>query len=479
MLSINPESVYKFYRAGVFSAGHQLLPVINPYSGETFAEVFLAGPDDLEKSIIEARNSLPTLKALSSYEKSEMLGKISSGITKERGRLANILSLESGKPLRYAYSEIDRAAATFFTAAHEALTLSGEFFSLGSVPQGKAREAIVKYFPVGVVAGIAPFNFPMNLVAHKMAPAMAAGCPIILKPSSETPLSALELARIIDNSGWPRGSVSVLPMPRQLATVLVEDPRIALLSFTGSPAVGWDLKSRCGKKKILLELGGNAGVIIAHDANLDFAIDKCITGAFAYSGQVCIHAQRFFVHDSLYDDFVSRLLNAVKKIKTGPPQDPNTDFSVMIDAKNADRVMSWINEAENAGASVLCGGNREGNLIFPTVISGVQDSMKVVCEEIFGPVITLEKYKTPEEAFSGINNSRFGLQAGIFTESISLLDRAFSAIEVGGLIHNDVPSFRTDQMPYGGIKESGLWREGVKYAMMEMMEPRVLVKREG
>jgi glyceraldehyde-3-phosphate dehydrogenase (NADP+) len=327
------------------------------------------------------------------------------------------------------------------------------------------------------VAGISPFNFPLNLAVHKIAPAIASGCPIILKPSSSTPLSTLALARIIHRTALPAGAVSVLPMDRKTGNRLVTDDRFQLLTFTGSPEVGWKMKAQAGKKKVLLELGGNAGVIVSDSADLDLAIARCLVGGFAYSGQVCIHAQRIYVQADIFEAFASRFVEGAEKIRKGDPLDPETEISSMIDEENARRVEEWVAEATEGGAKVLTGGRRMGSYYPPTVLSKTRPEMKVCSLEVFGPVITLEPYQDFPEALAHINDSRYGLQAGVFTNRLDEMNAAFHELEVGGVIINDVPTFRVDHMPYGGIKDSGLGREGIRYAMTDMMEPRILVKK--
>jgi glyceraldehyde-3-phosphate dehydrogenase (NADP+) len=327
------------------------------------------------------------------------------------------------------------------------------------------------------VAGISPFNFPLNLAAHKIAPAIAAGCPIILKPASNTPLSTLELAKIIAETNLPQGAVSVLPMSRTTGNLLVTDDRINLLSFTGSPEIGWELKKQSGKKKVVLELGGNAGVIISSGTQVKEIIGKCVTGAYAYSGQICIHAQRFFVHPELFETFVDQMKNESVQLTAGDPVNEHTQMSNMIDEENAKRVENWVNEALQQGAKLICGGKRNGSYYEPTILTNTNPKMKVAGEEMFGPVVCIEKYNGRiEDAVARINDSKFGLQCGIFTDSVYELDYAFKHCKVGGVIHNDMPTLRFDHMPYGGVKESGLGREGVKYAIMDMLEARVLVK---
>jgi glyceraldehyde-3-phosphate dehydrogenase (NADP+) len=466
----------EIYVAGRFVKTNRELKVINPFNGELVATTYLAGQQELGLAISAALAARQSMKELPSYKRSEVLMHIRNRLSEHREEFGRTLMLESGKPIRYALGEIDRSIQTFTVAAEEAKRLPGEHLSLDWTPAGERKEGIVKYFPVGVVAGISPFNFPLNLAVHKIGPAIASGCPIILKPSSTTPLSTLLLAQIIDETGLPEGSVSILPMDRETGNRLVTDPRIALLSFTGSPEVGWKMKADAGKKKVVLELGGNAGVIVTETADLDLALSKCLIGAFSYSGQVCIHAQRIYVHRGLFPGFSNRFIDLVKGIKTGDPASPETEFSSMIDEANAIRVEKWVNEALQGGARLLCGGSREGSLYTPTVLTNTNESMKVCSEEVFGPVVTLESYRDFNEAVSQMNNSRFGLQAGVFTNNLAEMDSAFSDLEVGGVIINDVPTFRVDHMPYGGVKDSGQGREGVKYAMMDMLEARILVK---
>jgi len=311
---------------------------------------------------------------------------------------------------------------------------------------------------------------------HKIAPALASGNPIILKPARSTPLSVLELARIIDQTSFPKGALSILPMDRESGNQLVTDNRFKMLTFTGSPEVGWKMKKDAGKKKVVLELGGNAGVIVAQSANVEKAVERCLIGGFAYSGQVCIHVQRIYVHESIFNVFAENFVQRVGQLKVGNPLDPSTDISVMIDEENAQRVSEWVGEAVKAGVKILTGGEKEGAYFQPTVLTGTKNEMKVCSLEIFGPVVTLEPYASFQQALNEVNNSRYGLQAGVFTGSLTEMNLAFNHLQVGGVIINDVPTFRVDHMPYGGIKDSGLGREGVKYAIHEMLEPRLLVK---
>lgn len=467
---------YPIYCAGEFITTANELIVSSPFSGEQIARTFLADADVINNAFAAAQQASKRLAQLPAYEKFKALRFIADALERDKERLAAVLAAESAKPLSYARYEIERAAQTFLNAAEECKRLPGELLALDWTPAGKGRSGIVKYFPVGIVIGIAPFNFPMNLAVHKIAPAIAAGCPIILKPASSTPLSTLELARIIDQTELPKGSVSVLPMNREMGNALVQNERAALLSFTGSPEVGWAIKKLSGKKKVVLELGGNAGTIVTSSADIAHAAERAVVGGFAYSGQVCIHAQRFIVHESVYNEFVKRVVEKTKQLVIGDPLDNSTQVSSMIDAANSQRVLDWIAEAKAGGAVVHCGGTVVDGIVLPTVLTNTTADMRVCSEEVFGPVITIESYKAFSDAIEYINNTRFGLQAGIFTNNIQELDLAFEELEVGGVIHNEVPTFRMDHMPYGGVKDSGLGREGVKYAILDMMEPRILVK---
>lgn len=470
-------SKYDIYCGGEFVTSSNVLDVINPFNGETFATTCLADQAILEKAITKAQSVREEMRDLPSYKRSEILLFIAAELKKDRQRLGEVLCKESAKPISYALGEIDRAIQTFTIAAEECKRLPKEYMSLDWTKPGEKREGLVNYFPVGLVAGISPFNFPINLAVHKIAPAIASGCPIILKPASATPLSTLELAKIIDRSELPKGAVSVLPMNRETGNQLVTDERFNMLSFTGSPEVGWKMKAQSGKKKVVLELGGNAGLIISDSANFEDALKKSLVGAFAYSGQVCIHAQRFFVHEKIFDRFKDAFVEKTKQLKAGDPLDPKTEVNHMIDEDNAKRVKSWVSEAVKQGATLLCGGKRDGGYVEPTVLTNCTDKMKVSCEEVFGPVICLEKYDgSIEDAVRKINDTKFGLQCGIFTNRVDELDYCFKHAEVGGVIHNDSPILRFDHMPYGGIRESGLGREGVKYAIHDMMEAKILVR---
>jgi len=467
---------YAIYAGGDFVHTSEPLTIRNSYTNEVVATTFLASKNELEKAIRQAMVAREAMKQLPSFKRYEILMQIAHELKQERSRLAELLALEACKPIKYALGEIDRGIQTFIVAAEESKRLPSEYLSIDWTAAGLGKEAIVRYFPLGIIAGIVPFNFPLNLAAHKIAPAIASGNCIIIKPARSTPISTLELAKIIDKTELPKGAFSVLPMDRLAGQQLVEDPRIQMLTFTGSPEVGWKMKSQAGKKKITLELGGNAGVIVTPSANIDVAVKKCIVGAFSYSGQICIHTQRIYVHSSVFDEFIKTFCRTTSQLKIGQALNPDTDISAMIDKENAIRVEQWINEAVEQGAKIVCGGKRNGAIVEPTVLTNTQSEMKVCGLEIFGPVVTIEPYTDFKQAINLINNGEYGLQAGVFTDSIVEMNHAFEHLDVGGVIINDIPTFRVDHMPYGGVKNSGFGREGVKYAIMEMMEPKIMVK---
>lgn len=464
------------YLAGNFIQTSHSHTIINPHTGQPVAQTWLCGEEEIETAIrlgLEAESAMASFPAWKRYE---ALRFISDELIKNKAYHADLLAREAAKPLRYAITEIERAAQTFLVAAEESKRIHGEVIRLDWTPNGLGKEGIIKKFPIGLIAGISPFNFPLNLAVHKIAPALASGNPIILKPASSTPLSTLALARIIRQTDLPKGAVSILPASRTAGNKLVTDNRIKLLSFTGSDTVGWEMKKHCGKKKTVLELGGNAGVIISSSADIPSILETCIQGAFAYAGQICIHAQRFFVHASHYHVFVDAMKQRAEQIRIGAPELSETEFSAMIDESNAQRVESWINEAVSTGAEIVYGAKRKQNLVYPTILTQTHPSMKVNAEEIFGPVITIEPFNEFSEAIQKINQSKFGLHAGVFTQRIDEMNQAFEHIHAGGIILNNVPTLRFDHMPYGGIKDSGMGREGVKYAMEDMLETKILVK---
>lgn len=461
---------------GEFRNLQDSIEVKSPFDNKLVGICSLAGTKELEEAIALAQSCQNEMANMPSYQRQDILNGIASGLERERNDLAKLLALEAGKPLKYSLGEVDRAIQTYRIAAEECKRLPAEYIKLDWTPAGIGKEGLVKFFPVGLVAGISPFNFPLNLTSHKIAPAIAAGCPIILKPARSTPLSALALARIAYQTSLPKGALSVLPMDRTSGNQLVTDPRFNLLTFTGSPQVGWKMKEMAGKKKVVLELGGNAGVIVTETANLETSINKCLSGAFAYSGQVCIHTQRIYVHESIFDSFIEGLAIKTRKLIVGNPLDPETEISSMIDESNTKRVQEWVDEAIAGGARLIAGGKVEDGVFLPTILTNTVPAMKVCAQEVFGPVVIVEPYSELPAAIVAINNSPFGLQAGVFTNRIDEENQVFNELQVGGVVINDVPTFRVDHMPYGGVKDSGLGREGVKYAIHDMMEPRILVR---
>ena len=450
------------------------IEILSPGTRQRVGFTYRATSADAEAAIRAAVRAFETTRRMGGYERQRVLRAVSSGIEKQSEELARIVALEAGKPVKTARLEVDRAVFTFAVAAEEAVRVGGEYLPLDWQASTAGRWGIVRRFSLGPIAAITPFNFPINLVAHKVAPAIAAGCTIVLKPAPQTPLTALHLARIIEQAGWPAGALNVLPLSNEDAGILVSDDRLKLLSFTGSTAVGWALKQNAGKKKVVLELGGNAGVIICADANLEYAAERCVIGGFGYAGQSCISVQRILVEESAYDKFLAALIARVQKLKVGNVLDESTDVGPLINEDAAQRVMDWIDQAVRDGAKIVCGGHRNGAMVTPTVLTNTKPNMRVNCLEIFGPVVTVEKFSDYDESLNALNRSQFGLQAGIFTRDFKRITKAFETLEVGGLMIGEVPTFRIDHMPYGGTKDSGLGREGLRYAIEEMTEPRLL-----
>jgi glyceraldehyde-3-phosphate dehydrogenase (NADP+) len=416
------------------------------------------------------------MRRLPAYERAAILARTSAAIKRERESIATTLAKEAGKPIKDALIETDRAVMTFHVASEEARRIGGEVIPMDLAEHGRGRFALTRRFPIGPVAAISPFNFPLNLTAHKLAPAVAAGNPIVLKPATKTPLSALNLARLLLESELPPGAISVLPMERKTGDRLVSDERFKLLTFTGSSPVGWGMKARAGKKRVILELGGNAGVIVDDSADLELAARRIAVGGFAFSGQSCISVQRVYVHSDVYDAFASRLTALVTALKVGDPLDPATDLGPMIEADEAERIDTWVREAVASGAQVVTGGRRLGNALYePTILSDVPADAKVCAQEAFAPLVVLARFNDFDEALREVNRSTFGLQAGVFTGNLDRALRAFDEIETGGVIINDVPTYRIDHMPYGGVKDSGLGREGPRYTIEEMTELKLLV----
>jgi acyl-CoA reductase-like NAD-dependent aldehyde dehydrogenase len=474
-MTATPVSTQGFFVDGKWIEEGDPVEIRAPYDGSVIASVFQGRREHAEAAVGAAVKAFGTTRRLPAFERQRVLRRVSENITERKQEFARTMAQEAGKPIKAARTEVERAIFTFNVAAEESTRIYGEYLPLDWQEFTAGRWGIVRRFPLGPIAGITPFNFPLNLVAHKVAPAIAAGCPLVLKPAPQTPLTALLLAEAVQQAGWPDGGLNVLPLSNDDAGLLVTDERIKLISFTGSAAVGWQIKKNCGKKKVVLELGGNAGVIVHSDADLAYAADRCVAGGFAYAGQTCISVQRILVERSAFAKFTDLLLEGVKKLKTGDPLDDSTDLGPLIRESDAVRASDWIQEAVRGGARLLCGGQRRGPMLEPTVLTGTRPEMKVNCQEIFAPVVTVEAYDDFNQALKQINNSPYGLQAGLFTRDAKLIFNAYEELEVGGLIAGDVPAFRIDHMPYGGVKDSGLGREGLRYAIEEMTEPKLLV----
>ncbi|HWE34254.1 MAG TPA: aldehyde dehydrogenase family protein [Solirubrobacteraceae bacterium] len=442
---------------------------------EPFAHTFLAGPGEYERAAAGALAAVKPLAELAAYERGDALRAVSSGILARHEELSRQLAAEAGKPIRDARVEMQRGALAFRLAAEEAERVYGEVMPLDLNAASRGRVAIVRRFPIGAIAAISPFNLPIGLAVHKVAPALAVGCPVVLKPPSATPLTMLSIAELVAETGLPSGSLSVIPMGRDLGDTMVADRRFKLLTFTGSPDVGWALKQRAGNKKVVLELGSNAAAIVDETADIDWAVTRCVYGGFKYAGQLCVSVQRVFVHDSVYDEFVEPFVARTQTLKVGDPLDEGSDVGPMIDLGAARRINAWIDEAAADGASVLLRGATDGTLVEPSILADVPRAAKVWREEAFGPVVSIARFTDISEALDGVNDSRFGLQAGIFTNNLEHAWRAFGELEVGGVIVNDAPTYRIDNMPFGGVKDSGLGREGMRYAIEDMTELRTLV----
>jgi acyl-CoA reductase-like NAD-dependent aldehyde dehydrogenase len=448
--------------------------VRSPYDGAPVAVVHRATPADVEQAIAAAVEAFETTRHLASWEREQVLLAISEGIAARREEFAETIALEAGKPIKTALQEADRAAFTFRIAAEESKRIEGSIVSLDWLPGNEGRRAEIRRVPLGPIAGISPFNFPLNLVAHKVAPAIAAGNPILLRPASQTPLAALKLAEIVYGTAWPSDAFAVLPCSTQTAAPLVEDERIKKLTFTGSPEVGWGLKARAGRKRVTLELGGNAAVIVCADADVAYAAERIAWGGFTNAGQTCISVQRVFVDARVREAFEAELVARVEALTAGDPLDPATDVGPVIDASNTERIGEWLQEARAAGARVLTGGEQQNGVWRPTVLADADEHLRVNCEEAFAPLLTLTSFEDVDAAIELAGRSDFGLQGGIFTNDLRIIERAFDRIEVGGLMVNDVSTFRIDHMPYGGVKQSGQGREGLRYAIEEMTEMKLL-----
>ena len=476
MTTITGAKPHPIFLAGRWVDSPDLLIVDNPADPRKPAgATYQATEEQYEEAVQAAVAAFEVTRHLPAYERGAILRNISNGIKARREELGKLMASESGKPIRDALVEVDRATLTFRLGAEEAERMVGEVIPLDLMPASKDRVGITRRFPIGPVAGISPFNFPLNLAAHKISPAIAAGCSIVLKPPSKDPLTMLTVAEIIEEAGPPAGAVSILPMTRELGDRMVADDRFKLLTFTGSPSVGWRMKERAGKKKVVLELGGNAGVIVDNSANLDWAVRRILVGAFTYAGQVCISVQRMFVHQEIWDEFMARFVEGAKALKVGDPLDASTDLGPMVDAAAAERTQRWVEEAVSLGGKVLLGGKADGSFFPPTILTDTPTTAQVCSNEAFAPLVVAFPFSDFDDAIRRVNDSFYGLQTGVFTNDLAHAWRGFNELEVGGVMVNDVPTYRIDHMPYGGVKDSGQGREGLRWAIEDMTEIRIMV----
>jgi len=468
---------YPLYLANVAQTPNQDLAVTDKFTGEVATRVAQADAATIDAGIAACVEATEPMARMAAYERQAVLAHCVTRFTERYDELAYALCVEAGKPIRDSRGEVSRLIDTFRIAAEESVRMTGEVQPLDISPRARGYQGMWKRVPIGPCSFVSPFNFPLNLAAHKIAPALAVGCPFVMKPASRTPLGAIIIGEVLAETNLPKGAFSILPAHREGADLFTTDDRLKLLSFTGSPEVGWDLKARAGKKKVVLELGGNAAVIVDADADLDDAVERIIFGAFYQSGQSCIGVQRIIIHDKIYDELRDRLVAKSKTLIAGDPKNEDTFIGPMIDVKEAARLDGWIQSAAGAGATLLCGGKREGAMLEATLLEGVPRTEKLYIEEAFGPVAILSRFTDFEAALDEVNDSKFGLQAGIFTRDLFKMLTAWDRLEVGGVVIGDVPSYRVDNMPYGGVKDSGLGREGVRFAMEDMTEIRNLIIR--
>ncbi len=466
----------QYYVNGEWKTANHFAELHSPYSKEVIAEISQATREDVQDAIQYAYHANSAMAALTAYERAAILEHITQLFIEHRVKAAEIIALEAAKPLKYALGEIDRTIETYKFAAEEAKRLTGEMIPMDAAKGGAGRLAYTIEQPLGVIGAITPFNFPQNLVAHKVGPAIAAGNTIVLKPASQTPLSALFLAELIDQTALPKGAFNVVTgSGKTVGDALVDSDKVKMITFTGSPAVGIGIREKAGLKKVALELGSNAGLIIDRNVDLDEIVPKCVMGAFSNQGQVCISLQRVYVLDELFKAFTEKFTAATKQLMIGNPLEDSTDISAMIHPDEQDRAMNWVQEATQAGAELLTGGTVENGVFLPTILTNVASTLKVSCQEVFAPIVIINRISSIEEGITAINDSNYGLQAGIFTKDIQTAFTASKQLEVGGVIINDIPTYRVDQMPYGGVKESGTGKEGLKYAIHEMTETKLVV----
>lgn len=470
---------YRYLINGQWRRSQTVDPVIFPYSGETVAEVYQTPINELDEAIGVAARGFQLTRKLPTHKRYDILMNFARIMQERADSLIDAMVLEGGKPKKVARGEHARAIQTITAAAEEAKRIGGEIISMDWTPVAENRLGMVRHFPLGPVLGITPFNYPVNLGCHKLGPAIAAGNSFVLKPAEDTPLSSVLMGEMLLEAGIPAEALGIVMAEGRQAEPLARDERFKFLSFTGSSEVGWYLKSIAGRKRVGLELGGNAGIIVHNDANLDYAVDRCVMGAFTNSGQNCISVQRIIVQENVADEFTHRIVEKTKQLKMGDPRDEATDVGPMIRMKDAERVEIWLNEARSEGAHVVLGGERDGIMIQPTILNNVTPDMRVGCQEVFAPVVSIMTYKTFDEALKLANATDYGLQGGLFTQDINRVMQAFEEFEVGGLQVNDVSTFRVDHMPYGGVKSSGIGREGVRYAIEEMTEMKLMVVNLG
>ena len=468
---------YPYYLASEPHYANTDLDVTNKYTGEVATKVAMADADTIDKAIAAAEEAQPAMAALAPFERQAVLEHCVKRFTERADELAQALCIEAGKPIKDAKGEVSRLIDTFKIAAEESVRINGEVVNLEISARAKGYQGMTKKVPIGPCSFISPFNFPLNLAAHKVAPAIAAGCTFVLKPASRTPIGALIIGEVLSETDLPKGAFSILPCSRDGADLFTTDERLKLLSFTGSPDVGWALKAKAGKKPVVLELGGNAACVVDEDADIEDAIDRVIVGAYYQSGQSCISVQRLLVHSKIYDEFKSRYVEKVKALVSGDPSNEDTFIGPMISEGEAERLHGWIEEAKEKGATILCGGTRDGAMLEATVMENVPKDCDASAEEAFGPLSILVPFDDYDEALEEVNNSRYGLQAGVFTRDIYKAHKAWDVLDVGGVVIGDVPSWRVDNMPYGGVKDSGLGREGIRYAIEDMSETRLMVIR--
>jgi glyceraldehyde-3-phosphate dehydrogenase (NADP+) len=465
---------YRLLINGEWKESDRVREIRSPFDQSPAGKVHWAEKSHVQEALAAATRAFAETRTLSSFERSQALEKISRGITDRREELARSIAIQAGKPIKDARAEVDRGASTFEIASDEAKRIGGELLPLDLTPPGKQRWGLVRRFPIGVISAITPFNFPLNLVAHKVAPALAAGNAVVLRPSSQVPITSMILGEIVKDSGYPAGGLNIVPSGYQAAEALLTDDRVKMVTFTGSPAIGWELKKAAYRKKVTLELGGNAAVIIEPDCDLDYALARTVTGSFSYAGQICISIQRIFLHEKIYDRFLSDFETKTKNLRLGDPLAEDTDVGPMIDEEAAQKTEEWVNEARDRGARILCGGTRQGAFYEPTILENVIPELRISWLEAFAPIVVVYRYRDFGDALNSANHSIYGLQAGVFTNDLKKAFRAFDVLDVGGVIVNDIPTFRVDHMPYGGIKQSGSGREGLKYAIEEMTELKLM-----